>query len=392
MNRKGFCSAMTFQRIIFGRTRRLPLFGPIDSVSAVSTAVLTGERNLDIYHDTPGSLFKVDPGHSLTMTLPVSPLQISVIEPINQALGAAIAYLPTLIGALLILLAGYIIGRIVGGIVTRVLRRIGIDRYTEGTAVEEVESTGGLAKTLGKIVSYYIYFVAFVAAANVLEIPQLTELLAELGAYLPIILGALAVLVIGFVAGRLIGDFVARIVGDFGISHYLRETPFARFGDEGGFGRLVGKLVTYYIYLLTLLAVVDILAIDALSSLLNGFAGYVPALAAGLLVLLVGIWLAERAADLVVESGEGRAIDIGSLAVKVLIYYITITLALATIGINIEVLTNLFTAFVMAFFGALALALAIGIGLAVGLGGQDYVAENIESWVSSAKNSVGKDD
>lgn len=233
---------------------------------------------------------------------------------------------------------------------------------------------------------------AFVSAANVLGIPQLTALLTEIGAYLPVILGALAVLVVGFVAGRLIGDFVARIVGDLSISHYLRETPFARFGDDGGFGGLVGKLITYYIYLLTLLAVVDILAIDALSSLLNDFAGFLPALAAGLLVLLVGIWLAERVADVVSESGSGRPIYVGSLAVKVLIYYITITLALGTIGINIEVLTNLFTTFVVAFFGALALALALGIGLAVGLGGQDYVAENIDSWVSTAKNTVGKHD
>ncbi|WP_071933167.1 mechanosensitive ion channel family protein [Halodesulfurarchaeum formicicum] len=326
------------------------------------------------------------------MALPFSPLQVSVMEPINQAIGSVISFLPTLIGAILILIVGYIIGKIVGGIVTRVLRRIGIDRYAEGTAVEEVDTSRRLARTLGLIVSYYIYFVALIAAANVLDIPQLTGLLADLGAYLPVVLGALAVLVIGFVAGRIIGDFVARIVGDFGIGHYLRETPFARFGGEGGFGRLVGKIVAYYIYLLTLLAVVDILAIDALSTLLNDFAGYLPALAGGLLVLVVGIWLAERVAEVVAESGDGRTFSVGSLGVKVLIYYITITLALATVGINIEVLTSLFTAFVVAFLGALALALAIGIGLAVGLGGQDYVAENIDSWVSAAKNSIREDE
>lgn len=314
---------------------------------------------------------------------------LQVSGAIEQAIADAIGYLPTVVAALVILIIGYIIGRILGGLVARVVRRIGFDRYTQGTAMEEVGSGDGVARVLGKIVAYYVYFIAILAAADVLGIPQLTALLSQLGAVLPVVLGALVVLVIGFIIGRIIGDIVASVVGGFGIGPHLKETPLEQLGDaEGEFGRVVGQLVTYYIYLLTLLAVADILAIGALSSLLNTFAGYLPALVGGLLVLLIGIWVAERVADIVAGMGEGRTIHVASLAVKVLIYYITITIALAAIGFEVTVLTTLFTSFVVAFFGALALALAIGIGLAVGLGGQDYVAENIGSWVSSARSTV----
>ena len=318
---------------------------------------------------------------------PFSVLQIG--GAIDQALADAIGYLPTVVAALVVLLVGYIIGRVLGGIVTRIVRRIGIGRYTEGTAMEELGEGDSLARVLGKIVAYYVYFVAILAAADVLEIPQLTQLLSELGAFLPVVLGAIVVLVIGFIVGRIIGDIVAKVVGGFGIGPYLAGTPLEKFGDtEGEFGRIVGLLVTYYVYLLTLVAVADILAIDALSSLLDTFAGYLPALVGGLLVLLVGIWIAERAADIVSETGGGRLVHATSLVVKILIYYITITIAVATIGFEIAVLTNLFTAFVVAFFGALAIALAIGIGLAVGLGGQDYVAENIDEWVDSSRAAI----
>ncbi|WP_336023741.1 mechanosensitive ion channel family protein [Halobellus salinisoli] len=311
---------------------------------------------------------------------------------INEALASAVSYLPTVIAALIILIVGYVIGRLLGGLVTRIIRRIGVDRYTEGTAMETVGEEDGVARALGKVVSYYVYFVAILAAADVLDIPQLTQLLSELAAFLPVILGALVVLVIGFIVGRVIGDLVADIVGGFDVGRYLRETPLERLSDsEGEFGRIIGLLVTYYIYLLTLLAVADILAIDALSTLLDTFAGYLPALVGGLLVLLVGIWVAERVGRLVSEMGEGRTVHVASLIVKVLIYYITITIAVATIGFEILVLTNLFTAFVAAFFGALAIALAIGIGLAVGLGGQEYVAENIDGWVASARDVAADD-
>lgn len=72
------------------------------------------------------------------MLIPYDPLQVSVTEPINQAIGDAIESLPTLVGATIILIVEYIVGRVLGRIVRRVITRIGIDRYTEGTAVEEV--------------------------------------------------------------------------------------------------------------------------------------------------------------------------------------------------------------------------------------------------------------
>jgi len=145
------------------------------------------------------------------------------------------------------------------------------------------------------------------------------------------------------------------VVGGFELGRFLEGTPLERLSDrEGEFGGIVGQLVTYYVYLLTLLTVADILAIGALSSLLNTFAAYLPALFAGLLVLLVGFWLAERVADTAAGTDEGRMASVAGFAVKILIYYITVTIALATIG----------------------------------LGGQDYVAENIDRWVSSLQGAV----
>ncbi|GAB7094130.1 hypothetical protein JCM30237_12820 [Halolamina litorea] len=326
------------------------------------------------------------------LPIPVDPLQGTISETISQTIADVIEFLPTVLGVLLILVVGYIVGRILGGLVTRVVRGLGVDRYSEGTAVENVGGRDSIARGLGMLVSYYVYFVAIVAAADVLDIDMLTGLLTDLGAYLPVLLGALIVLVLGFVIGRFVGDVVADIVGGFAVGKYLSGTPLERMGDqEGEFGRLVGTAVAYYIYLLTLLAVADILNVGALSTFLDEVVAYLPALVGGLIVLLVGIWVAERVADLVADAGDSRATDLAAVAVKVFIYYLAVTIALATIGFEITLLTNLFTGFVVAFFGALALALAIGIGIAVGLGGQEYVAENIDGWMSRVADSTGTD-
>lgn len=318
-------------------------------------------------------------------------LQESIPDAITQTINDAIAFLPNVVGALLILLVGWIVGRLLQALVTRILEGIGIGDYSRGTAVEEVSDGDGdgIAKALGKLVAFYVYFVALVAAANILGIQALSDILSDLGDFLPVILGAVVVLVVGFVAGRVIGDIVASVVNGFNFRRYLRDTPLERFSDqEGEFGRYVGMIVTYYIYLLTLLAVADIVQIEALSELLNRFAEYLPALVGGLVVVLVGIWLAERIGDLVASSDPGRLSDLAGFGVKLLIYFITATVALDAMGFGTTLLTSVFVAFVVSFFGALGLALAIGIGVAVGLGGQDYVRNNIGRWGRQARTRV----
>lgn len=139
---------------------------------------------------------------------------------------------------------------------------------------------------------------------------------------------------------------------------------------------------------ITVLAVADILQIPVLSELLATFAGYIPALIAGLVILVVGVLVAEYAGEIAAESTPSNVSAVASGAVRLFVYYITITLALGAIGIETAILMNFFTVFVAALFGALALALAIGIGVSVGLGSKDYVAENIDEWADQAQDAV----
>jgi hypothetical protein len=46
---------------------------------------------------------------------------------------------------------------------------------------------------------------------------------------------------------------------------------------------------------------------------------------------------------------------------------------------------------IVTFFGALGLALAIGVGLAFGLGGQDFVAENIDDWAAAITGTLDEE-
>ena len=248
-----------------------------------------------------------------------------------------------ILSAIVVLVVGYIVGRLLEAVVVRILEGIGLSDYTGGTALESSGEGGGLERALGKIAAYYVYFIA-ILAADVLQIPILSQLLQQIGAFIPVVISAIVILVLGFIVGRVIRDIIADLIGGFNLGRYLRDTPLGRFADqEGEFGNIVGTLVAYYVYFLTLVTAANVLQIGVLSGLLSRFAGCLPTLIGGLAVLIAGILIADFVGGLVASTDGRWLTDIFGVAVKIFIYYMTATLTLNTIGFATDVLTNLLT-------------------------------------------------
>jgi hypothetical protein len=74
--------------------------------------------------------------------------------------------------------------------------------------------------------------------------------------------------------------------------------------------------------------------------------------------------------------------------VKVFAYYYVITTVLSRLGLGVDILETLFNTVVVSVFGALGVGLALAIAIGLGWGSKDYVAENIGSWLGSARGSA----
>ena len=213
-------------------------------------------------------------------------------------------------------------------------------------------------------------------------VDSIRQMLADVIGFIPSLIGAILILIVGAIVGYLVGEVVRRIVNTVGLDRWARDTPLSDiFESTDGFSRLVGAVVKYYIYLIAVLAAVDTLGIEILSVWLSDAVSYLPALIGGTLLILLGILVADyvtghvRRSELARQTGVGSLIAVG---VQVVLYFVVITLGLATMGVNTAILTLLF-GIVAATLG---LAIALGVGIALGLGGKEYVAENIDSWFS----------
>ena len=300
-----------------------------------------------------------------------------------------IGALPAIVAAIVILVIGLVVGRVLGGVVERVVRRVNPGQYVQGTPLARRDVDGDIAQALGDLVKYVVYFLALLLALDQVNLPIPGDVLSDITTAGLRVVVAAAILVAGFAVGRFVGSVVTGIVDGFGFDSYLRGTPLASVTSSiGGVGRAVGVVVELLVYYFAVVAAVDALEFPALARPLSAFVGQLPFIVAGLLVLVVGIYLADVIGDFVAGIDRSRATDIVGLVVQLFVYYVVIVFALDTAGFDTTVLLTLFNTVVIAFFGALGIALALAVGIGVGWGSKDYVAENIDDWMRRARGSA----
>lgn len=132
-------------------------------------------------------------------------------------LGSAIGeFVPRLIVALLIILVGHWIAKFIRTLVVKGLEKVGASRLTKAAGIEGFLQQAGTSGTalIGQVIYFLIFIVFLQIAAEVLGIDQLTQLLNQLIAYLPLVVIALIVV---FVAAA-IANWAADMIRPFATS------------------------------------------------------------------------------------------------------------------------------------------------------------------------------
>jgi small-conductance mechanosensitive channel len=135
-----------------------------------------------------------------------------MFQPLQDALSTFLGYIPQLIGALIILIVGYVVARVLRAVVGRVLQGIGFDRWMERGGItqffDRAETNQTPASILGALVFWFVFIIAITMAADALGIPQVSVVLAQLIAYIPNIIAAILILILA----ALLANFISGIV------------------------------------------------------------------------------------------------------------------------------------------------------------------------------------
>lgn len=122
---------------------------------------------------------------------------------------AIVTYLPSILGAVVLLLAGWVIARLLRAITVRSVLLLDtlLSRVTKTAGVERLRMARS-STMLGAIV-YWIVLLFFVTAAtHVLGLQSFTQWLARLLDYLPTLAAGVLIVVAGYVLSRFLADLV----------------------------------------------------------------------------------------------------------------------------------------------------------------------------------------
>jgi small-conductance mechanosensitive channel len=210
------------------------------------------------------------------------------------------------------------------------------------------------------------------------------QMLTEITAAAPRIAGAIIILLIGWVVGRILGGVVSRVVDRVEIDRQVLKTPLGGplGGTENAVSNSMGKVASYFVYALAILGAADALAVELLSAWISDAVSYLPAFVAGALVIILGFVLADFFGDVVAKTEsmtETGYTELFADGIRLFLYFIVTVIGLGTMGVDVEILNT----FATAVAGGLAIGVALAFGIAVGLGGRDYVSENISSWMGA---------
>lgn len=293
-----------------------------------------------------------------------------VLDPAKEMMAKTLDIIPNVIAAILIGVIGYIVARIVSGTVR--LLATGLDRFAPKAGVGEGFKPSGL---LGAVVFVLILVPVLVSALDALKIEAISapaiHMLEVLLAAVPRILGALVILGVAFIVGRFVSGVVANILENAGANGWAEKTGAGRIFGERGLSGVAGNLVLFFIMLGALLSAVETLDLAQLSSVLDGLLTFAGQVVVGLLIIAIGVWLANVAYIRLYKEGEpGTLASIARIAVLGFV----LSFGLRAMGIGDDIV-NL-------AFGLTLGSVAVAVALSFGLGGREAAGRQMEHWLS----------
>lgn len=138
----------------------------------------------------------------------------------QATLAGIVAFLPSLLGALLILVVGYIVAKLVEKATDAILERLRFDQALDrGGVTAALKRTGTRldpSSIVARLVFWTIMLVAVLMAANALGLTAVATMFDRIVAFIPNVIVAVLIVVFGMLIGEFVKDLIAASMGRVG--------------------------------------------------------------------------------------------------------------------------------------------------------------------------------
>ena len=301
-----------------------------------------------------------------------------LLEPVQSMLAKLLDMVPNVFGAAVIGFVGWLVAKVLRGLVTNLLAAAGADKMGSQIGLAE---TVKLSRLAGTIVFIFVFVPTLIAALDALRIEAIsrpaTDMLERLLAAVPNLVAAALILVVTWYVAKFAADVLSRLLAGMGL-----DTLPQRLGIGGAFAGslkpsgLIRGLALFFAMLFAAVEAAHRLEFTQVRDLVSMFIKFGGEVLLGGSILVIGFWLANLAYDAISRASGDSRTGLARLA-RMAILGLVIAMGLRAMGIADDIV-NL-------AFGLTLGAVAVAVALAFGLGGREAAGRQMEHWLSQLR-------
>ncbi len=301
-----------------------------------------------------------------------------LLEPVQAMVAKILNTLPNLFAALIIGFAGWLLGKVLAGLVTNILAAAGAD---QGAHRLGLDPTVRISNIAGIIVLILVFVPALIAALDALNIEAIskpaTAMLGKVLAAVPNIVAAALILLVTYYVARFAAGLVGRLLSGLGFDELPQKLGLAGI-FAGGVqpSRLITMLLLFFAMLFATVEAANRLEFSQVRDVVTLFIKFGGNIVLGTVILVIGFWLANVAQSAIRRADTTNSESLAGIA-RVSILGLVIGMGLRAMGIADDIVNLAF----LLTFGAVAVAVALSFGL----GGREAAGRQMEYWLAKFK-------
>ena len=298
-----------------------------------------------------------------------------LLQPVTAMVSKLLDMVPNGFAALLIAGVGYLVAKVLRGLVVNLLSAAGADRLNQRVGLDPSVRLSSLAGTLAFI---FVFLPSLIAALDTLKIEAISrpasQMLNQVLFAVPQILSAAVILLLTWYVARFASRLLGSLMETAGVDSLPKKMglQYALAGESRP-SKLATWLVMFFAMLFASTEAADQLGFTEVRNLVSTFIRFGGDILLGAAIMVIGFWLSNVAYDAIKKADSTHTAALAGIA-RVAILGLVLAMGLRAMGIANEI--------VQMAFGLTFGAIAVAIALSFGLGGREAAGKLMEHWLS----------
>jgi hypothetical protein len=298
-----------------------------------------------------------------------------LLAPVQGMINKVLALLPNIFAAFVIGFVGWLVARVLRGLVTNLLAAAGADKAGHSAGLDQ---SVHVSRVVGTLVFIFVFIPTLIAALDALQIQAIsrpaTDMLGRILDAVPHLVAAALILIVTYYVARFASGLVSRLLNGMGFDTLPAKLGLDKvFSGELKPSSVVGIVILFFAMLFATVEAANQLNFTQVGVVVTTFIRFGGDVLLGAVILVVGFWLASLIHGVISRGKSEHAQGLAKLA-RLAIIGLVIAMGLRAMGIADDIVNLAFAL----TFGAIAVAVALSFGL----GGRDAAGKQMEYWLS----------